>query len=145
MVEIVEPATLEELEEYYTLRWQVLRRPWDKPKGSEKDEFESESYHAMARSDSGEILGVIRLQHLANGEGQIRYMGVTEKARGMKIGSRLIDFIEQKAINEGMQTIILHSRETAVDFYRSKKYELIEKSYLMWNEIQHYLMKKRLI
>jgi ribosomal protein S18 acetylase RimI-like enzyme len=143
-VKIVEPSTPEEFKEYYKIRWEVLRKPWGQPEGSEQDELEEKSTHAMAVSENGEILGVIRLQNLSPDEGQIRYMGVVENGRGKGIGSQLIDHIEQIAVDKGIQTIVLQARENALDFYRSKNYELIEKSYLMWNQIQHFLMKKRL-
>jgi len=35
-VEIVEPKTEEEFEEYYELRWQVLRKPWGQTKRKRK-------------------------------------------------------------------------------------------------------------
>ena len=67
---IKEPSTPEDFKAYYNLR-EVLRKPWGKPKGSEKDEMEAEYMHAMALDESGNICGVIRLQNNNAEEGQI--------------------------------------------------------------------------
>jgi hypothetical protein len=40
--------------------------------------------------------------------------------------------------------MILHAREIAIPFYESLGYEIIEKSHCLFNEIQHYLMRKSL-
>jgi hypothetical protein len=40
--------------------------------------------------------------------------------------------------------MILHAREVALDFYKKLDYELVEKSHLLFGEIQHYLMVKDL-
>ena len=50
----------------------------------------------------------------------------------------------EQAKSLGAQEIILHARENAVNFYKHCGYTVVEKSYLMWGEIQHYLMKKDL-
>lgn len=141
-MKIIEPKTVREFEEYYHLRWEVLRAPWNKPQGSEKDDLEHESIHAMAIDDSGGAVGVVRLNFTGQQQGQIRYMGVKADFAGKGIGSRLLGYIEKKAQMAGIASVFLHSRENAVAFYKKNGYAIIEKSYLMWGEIQHYLMKK---
>jgi N-acetylglutamate synthase-like GNAT family acetyltransferase len=143
-MKIIEPKTTEEFDKYYDLRWEVLRKPWGKEKGSEKDEFEYESFHAMAVDDADIAIGVIRLQKIEEGLGQIRYMGVRKENSGAGIGSQLIAYIEGIARLNEMGEILLHSRENAVPFYLKNDYQLIEKSYLLWGEIQHFLMKKNI-
>jgi hypothetical protein len=44
-MEIRSPETVEEFMQYYELRWRLLRKPWNQPKGSEKDEKEDEAFH----------------------------------------------------------------------------------------------------
>ena len=60
-MQIVNPQTLQDWQLYYDLRWRLLRAPWQQPKGSEKDEWEQNGYHVMAKSDDGEIVGVGRI------------------------------------------------------------------------------------
>lgn len=144
MIEIRSPKTNEEWEKYYQLRWEVLRKPWHQPKGSEKDNVEENSLHFMAIDDKNEILGVCRLQKNSIKEGQIRFMAVLEKAQGKGVGKKLIQAAELKAKEIGLEYIVLQARENAVPFYLSCNYQIVEKTFLLFNSIQHYLMTKKL-
>ena len=44
MYKVITPTTPEELDKYYDLRWRVLREPFQRPKGSEQDEYDPVSY-----------------------------------------------------------------------------------------------------
>lgn len=143
MISIIEPFGEEQFEIYYQIRYDALRKPWGKPKGTEKDNTENESLHFMA-SENGTPLGVCRLQYNSSSEAQIRYMAVNESARGKGIGKLLIDFAEQRALKDGRNFMILQARDYAVPFYEKCGYQLKEKSFLLWDLIQHYLMEKRL-
>ncbi|GIV44755.1 MAG: hypothetical protein KatS3mg035_1878 [Bacteroidia bacterium] len=144
MIEIRSPLSQEEWDKYYQLRWEVLRKPWNQPIGSEKDASEDTSFHLMAIDDKKEVLGVCRLQKNTDTEGQIRFMAVTENAQGKGIGKMLINAAEKKAKDLGLTRIILQARENAVPFFKSCKYEIEEKTFLLFNTIQHYLMTKNL-
>ncbi|CAN5489337.1 hypothetical protein BH10BAC1_BH10BAC1_13400 [soil metagenome] len=126
------------------LRFEVLRKPWNQPPGSEKDNNEDTSIHIMACDQNAEILGVCRLQFNSSTEAQLRFMGVKENTQGLGIGKKLISYAEQKAKQEGATKLILQAREIAVEFYKKSGYSIVEKSFLMWDEIQHYLMEKKL-
>ncbi len=145
VVKISEPQTPKEFEAYYLVRYETLRKPWNQPIGSEKDELEDQSIHLMAVDENNNVCGVCRLQFNSSFIGQLRFMGVLESAHGLGIGKKLVAYIEKKAKENGIQIIILHSRETAVPFYNKCGYSVIEKSYLMWGEIQHFLMSKTLL
>ncbi|OFY84560.1 MAG: hypothetical protein A3F72_14195 [Bacteroidetes bacterium RIFCSPLOWO2_12_FULL_35_15] len=141
---LLEPQTQKEFEAYYLLRYQTLRKPWNKPSGSEKDDQENESIHLMACDENRNILGVCRLQFNSSIEAQLRYMAVKEGTQGLGIGKKLIEFAEQKAKEKSAEKMILQSREIAIGFYEKCGYRIVEKSYLMWDQIQHYLMEKKL-
>ena len=141
---IVAPQTEKEFEAYFLLRYQMLRKPWNKPKGSEKDDMENKCIHAMAIDENNDVVGVCRLQFNSLDEAQIRYMAVAELIQGKGIGKTLINYLENKAREKGIQKIILQSRSSAVEFYIKCGYQVREKSYLMWGEIQHFLMEKNL-
>ncbi|MBN8696762.1 MAG: GNAT family N-acetyltransferase [Bacteroidetes bacterium] len=143
-VKIIEPQTPKEFEAYYLVRFNTLRKPWNQPLGSEKDQFEENSIHAMATDSTGSVLGVCRLQYNSPTEGQLRFMGVVEDARGMGIGKLLLDYLEKKAKYSGAKTMILQARENALPFYLKCGYSTKEKTHLLWGEIQHYLMTKEL-
>ena len=45
---IIVPSTNEELEKYYHLRYEILRKRWGQEETTTRDEFENESLHVMA-------------------------------------------------------------------------------------------------
>ncbi len=141
---IFEPQTPQEFEAYYLLRYEILRKPWKQPEGSEKDDIENNCIHAMAVNENNDAIGVCRLQFNSKEETQLRYMAVLENMQGNGVGKKLVGFMENKAKLAGANRIILQSRSSAVEFYKKCGYNIVEKSYLMWGEIQHYLMIKQL-
>jgi predicted GNAT family N-acyltransferase len=143
---IKSPKSQDEWTKYFELRWQVLRAPWDQPIGSEKDniEFLNSTYHAMALNENNDVLGVARIHLLDNNWAQIRYMAVSENSQGLGIGNSLIAYLENIAQLHKVNKIILQARENAVPFYQKNEYTLKEKTFLMYNQIQHYLMEKEI-
>lgn len=142
---LIEPVTPHQWEYYYTLRWEVLRKPWNQPKGSEKDNMELECYHAMIIEKDGAAVAVCRLQLLVDNVGQIKSMGVNPDYQKKGFGSIIVKHLELLAKEKSALKIILHSRENAVSFYEKLGYRIIEKSYLLFDEIQHFKMEKKLL
>jgi GNAT superfamily N-acetyltransferase len=140
---VINPSNDEEWDQYFRIRYEVLRKPWNEPEGSERDAEEDCSWHFAVKSGL-ELTGVCRLQRLADGTGQVRYMAVKYEHQGKGIGALLLDAAEQKGKKEGMHKIILHARENAVPFYENQGYRIVEKSYLLFDSIQHFLMHKDL-
>jgi GNAT superfamily N-acetyltransferase len=71
-------------------------------------------------------------------------MAVNEAFQGKGVGKALIKFLEYKALTLGTSNIVLQARENAVNFYLSQGYSVVEKTFLLYGSIQHYLMKKNL-
>ena len=144
-MEIIEPNTSDEFKIYYNLRYEVLRKPWLQPKGSERDEEEETSLHRMIIDEpNGKAVAVGRLQFNSIEEAQIRYMAVSDDYQGMGYGSKMVNVLDDIAREKGSRKIILQSRGNAVKFYEKNGYKIIEKSYLLFDEIQHWLMEKEL-
>ena len=144
-IKIINPSTPKEFESYYNLRWWVLREPWGQIKGSERDKDDEVSHHRMIiDKKTGNALAVGRLQINSKDEAQIRYMAVADEFQGKCLGSKIVAVLEDIALEKGANRIILQARENALKFYRKNGYEIIEKSYLLFDEIQHWLMKKEL-
>ena len=141
-MKILEPKTEEEFEEYYELRWQVLRKPWGKPRGSERDDIEDKSIHIMVKNDN--ILGVGRLHFNSNKEAQIRYMAVSAAHRKQGIGTMILKKLEEMARKKGAKYVVLNAREHAIGFYKKNGYRIVEKSYILFGSIQHFKMMKEL-
>ncbi len=140
---IRQPQTAEEFEQYYQLRWQLLRAPWGQPQGSEKDAIEDDCVHFTAM-DNDKCIAVARLQFNPDNEAQVRYMAVSPPYEGKGIGRRLMAAMETQAGDRSHKKMILDARESALGFYKALGYEITGKSYLLFNEIQHYKMKKNL-
>lgn len=146
--EIKQPESDEEFKQYYHLRWKILRAPWHQPKGSEADDMEQQCVHVMAidtgssGNNNPRVIGVARLQCNSDKEAQIRYMAVAAEYERKGIGRRIIKALETHARNACCKKIILHAREPAVGFYQKLGYQVTEKSYLLYEEIQHYRMIK---
>jgi predicted GNAT family N-acyltransferase len=140
---IKQPETTEEFRQYLDLRWRILRAPWDKPKGSEVDNIEDQCFHIMALFNT-QVTGVGRLQYNSDVEAQIRYMAVAKEFEGKQIGRMIVNALEQEAINRNINTIVLDAREPAVGFYQKLGYNIENKSYLLFDQIQHFRMKKLL-
>ena len=144
-ITVIEPQTPEEFKQYYSLRYKILRKPWGQPRGSERDNEDEISHHRMIIDEAtDEAVAVGRLHFNSKEEVQIRYMAVAENYQGQGIGSKIVAVLEDIALEKGANRIILQARENALKFYRKNGYEIIEKSYLLFDEIQHWLMKKEL-
>ena len=141
---IKQPVTDNEFSAYFKLRWQLLRAPWNQPKGSEVDDIEEQCFHIMAVDKQNNVTGVARLQFNSTREVQIRYMAVAKEHERKGIGRLLINAIEDHANTSLCKEIVLDAREPAVGFYKKFGYKKIEKSYLLFGEIQHIRMSKTL-
>lgn len=142
--QVRQPKTEDEFDRYYKLRWKLLRAPWNQPRGSEADELEEQCFHLMAVDAADEIIAVARLQFNSDTEAQIRYMAVAGAYQRQGIGRELISAMEAHARNSGVKLIMLDARETAVGFYQKLGYEVVKKSYLLFDKIQHFRMSKEL-
>ena len=144
-MKIIEPNSSAEFEQYYNLRYEILRKPWLQPKGSEKDDGDKSSIHRMIIDESnGKAVAVGRLQFNTSEEAQIRYMAVSDNYQLKGYGNIIVKTLEDIALNKGIRNIILQARESALKFYWKNGYEIIEKSYLLFDEIQHWLMVKKI-
>jgi N-acetylglutamate synthase-like GNAT family acetyltransferase len=143
-MKIIEPRTEEEVRQYYALRYEILRKPWNQPRQSTMDEWEDQSIHVLMIDEKGSAVACGRLQLNSKEEGQIRSMAVKTDMQGKGMGTEIIKWIEQKARELNLKTIILDARENAVKFYESNRYKVIGESYLLFGVIKHYKMKKDL-
>ena len=136
------PESDEEWQAYYDLRWRLLRAPWQQPHGSERDELDNTAIHRIAIDHNTHIFAIGRLHINDNMTGHIRYMAVEEGSRRHGLGTQILRALETAAQEQACKTIHLHARETAVPFYNYHGYTTVEKSHVLFDEIQHYLMQK---
>lgn len=144
---ITEPQTPEEFERYYDLRWRVLRAPWNQPRGSERSGDEATSIHVMACEADRMPLAVGRANLEPDGIrawGRIRYMAVEPSQQGKGVGGLVLQALERRATENGVLGFVLDARQAAVPFYEKHGYRVVEKSHLLFGEVQHFRMMKRL-
>jgi len=141
-MEIRTPQNEVEWNAYYDLRFRVLREPWQQARGSERSEADSFEIH-LACFEENTILGVVRLDVLASDDfAQVRFMAVEANQQGKGTGKLLMHAAESYAKSLGFQKIMLQAREMAIPFYEKLGYKIIEKSHLLFGEIQHWRMEK---
>src|SRR5687768_7799827 len=122
-MEIRPPQNEEELRKCFRLRWEILRKPWDQPRGTETDELEHEALHIMV-IDDGKVLATGRA-HFINPElAQVRYMAVASAEQGKGLGGKLLQALENEVRKKGGIRIMLNSRSNAIDFYSSHGYRV---------------------
>ena len=124
MVTIRKPETKDDFRAYYALRYKVLREPWGHPKGTEKDDFEPISEHFMAMSETGEVVGVVKLYEETEQVGHISHLAVSEAHQHQGIGRFLIEAVEKRARERGYGTIGLMARVTATAFFEKYGYRV---------------------
>jgi len=98
----------------------------------------------MVIDNDGIVAGAGRLQLNTPKLAQIRYMAVDLNLHGKGIGKKIMNALEEEASRRGAKSVFLQAREIAVPFYLSCGYEIIEKTFLLYDSIQHYSMKKNL-
>ena len=69
-------------------------------------------------------------------------MAVSENYQRRGLGKTILINLEKYAINNDINKIILHSRENVIDFYKKNGYEVIKKTHILYDSIQHWMMLK---
>ena len=123
------------------LREKILREPL----GSffTDQELEEEKYHFQI---AGFIDDTIIATAVLVPEGEVMKMQrvvVTEKLRGLNIGSEMMTFCEKFALDRKSKLIYCHARDSAVNFYIKNGYEGIG-DYFYEDGIPHLKMIKKL-
>ncbi len=123
MYKLIIPKTENQLNKYYHFRWQMLREPWQRPQGSERDEFDEVSHHRMIVDSRGRPIAIGRLYITPQDDGQIRYMAVKGNRQGKGLGSLILVALESLARQEGAKRLVCNAREDAIEFYRGNGFE----------------------
>tara|TARA_B100000676_G_C18082355_1_gene852185 strand:+ start:4061 stop:4498 length:438 start_codon:yes stop_codon:yes gene_type:complete len=139
---VTSPNSEIDFEKYFYFRWKLLRKPLNKKLGTERDSLENSSIHRMLIDDDNNVMAVGRLHYNNNNEAQIRYFAVDHDNRRMGLGSYLMNDLESIAKKTNHTEVILNARENAVIFYKNLGYEVVKESYILFDKIQHFEMKK---
>ena len=144
MYQVVAPHSEKDWEQYYEVRWQVLRAPLQQPRGSEKDEYEQHAWHRMVVDETGKVVGVARLHLVSAEESQIRYMAVIEQHRRKGLATMMLESLEAIARQESVKRVILNARKSATNFYENLGYVVTGDAPEIFGSIPHVQMCKAL-
>ncbi|NHZ86092.1 MAG: GNAT family N-acetyltransferase [Planctomycetia bacterium] len=135
------PISTIDFEKYYELRWRILRKPWNQPKGSEVNKRDADAFHIMAEMND-KVIGVGCVHELEEGIGRIRFMAVDDEFQKQGIGQAIVKLLEKDAKSKNWTTIRLWAREIAIDFYYNLGYKIITDGELLFGVIKHKIMEK---
>ena len=141
---VVSPSTAAEFEQYYDLRWRMLRAPWQQPRGSEKDDREAEAVHVMAIDPGRRVLAVGRVHLNSPAEAQIRFMAVDESDQNRGLGRALLQELEFRARKAGAKRLVLNARENIKGFYVKNGYVITGPAPTIFSVVKHVRMAKEL-
>ena len=141
-LELATPISDEDWNRYYDLRWQVLRKPWNQPRGSERDDLDATAFHLMLRDQSGDVVAIGRLHLNSPEEAQVRYMAVQDPWQGRGLGGRILQGLEQQARDQSVRCIVLNAREGAINFYLKRGYLIEGPAETLFGAIHHVRMGK---
>lgn len=137
------PQTEPEWEQYFDLRYRILREPLDQPRGSERNEGDATGIH-FALFEGQVIQAIARLDSITKQLAQVRFVAVEQNLQGKGYGLKIMQAVEKYARESGIQEIVLHARDYALAFYKKQDYRLIGPSYKLFDVLQHYEMRKLL-
>ena len=140
-IEIRSPESAQEWEAYYNMRYEILRKPLDQPRGSERNDGDLTGKH-FALFDNGILRAIARLDEAEMGISQVRFVAVDSSERGKGYGRLIMEATEKSSRDAGNTKMILQARDYAVDFYLKLDYTLIKKSHKLFGVLQHFLMEK---
>jgi predicted GNAT family N-acyltransferase len=132
-----------EYDETVKLRMDVLRVPLGISFETEALEKEFNDHHLCAVEDDGRITACLIMTPVSDKEVQMRQFAVAFDRQKNGIGTGLVKFSEEWALENGFKKIILHARKTAVPFYLRLNYQ-IEGEEFTEVTIPHNLMYKNL-
>lgn len=152
-VEIAEPRTEQELEEYYRLRYERLRAPHGQPPGSERDNpAEASSTHLIAKVD-GRVVGaacwaVGMGRDELTGKRKIfvrsRQLAVDPEFEGRGVGIVLMRHVERGARNVGAEEIVGNVRLELIPYFESLGWFVSGQGETLFGSVEHVSMVKPL-
>lgn len=140
-IELATPEKEEEWNSYYNLRYEILRKPWNQPPESAHANDDDTSIH-LCLVYQNEMIGVCRIHYTSHSEAQIRFMGIIKTWRNHQLGDIFLTYAEERCKKSGVRKIFLQARENAIPFYERNGYRILEKTHLLFGQIQHYAMCK---
>jgi N-acetylglutamate synthase-like GNAT family acetyltransferase len=120
---VIRVLVAEDYRQLYDLRNRVLRMPLGLSLYNEDLEREQDQIAIGAFDRKGLLLGCVMVKEKVT-IAKLRQMAVEPSMQHSGIGTQLITFAENWAIENNISTIELHARGTAVPFYEQLNYKI---------------------
>lgn len=114
-----------EYDEAVRLRYEVLRKPLGLEFTPEQLAGEYAEYHLVACSDNGSIVAYLNLTPVDANKVKMRQVAVSPALQRQGVGAALVKASETLASRLGFNQIVLHARESAVQFYLRNDYSIV--------------------
>ena len=124
------------------LRYLVLRKPLRLQYSKEDLAAEKKDIHVVGYEENV-LVGVILLRKMEDGTLKMRQFAIHPDWQGQGLGSEMVSYCEDYALENGFTNIVLHARDTAVRFYEQLEYEKVGDKFLEVG-IPHFKMQKSL-
>lgn len=144
MYRIDTPKTDAQLDAYFQFRWEMLRKPWNHPIGSEKDEYEQVGEHRMVVDSTGKILAVGRVHLNMSEEAQIRHIAVSPEHQGKGLGKLVYSSLEEVARAQGAKRLVTNSRRISIEFFTACGFEIEKEAPTEMGKLERSQMIKKL-
>jgi predicted GNAT family N-acyltransferase len=131
----------EEYFEQVAIRREILRMPLGLDFTEDELALEANEYHLGAWNKNDELVAVLSLKPLSHKEIKMRQVAVKESVQKSGIGKVLVLFAEQFAASKGYETIVLNSRDSAIDFYLLLDYSISGSSFIEVGLPHHKMFK----
>lgn len=144
MYKVDKPITAEDFDKYFQFRWEMLRKPWNYPEGSEKDEYEQVSEHRMALNAKGDVVAIGRVHLNTSEEAQLRHMAVAPDVQGKGLGRLVLSALEAVARQQGAERMVTNSRELSMPFFSACGFEIEKEASTELGKLKRHQMVKKL-
>ncbi|KAH8552966.1 GNAT family acetyltransferase YjcF [Umbelopsis sp. PMI_123] len=149
---VIRAETPEQIQECYNVRIKVFVHEQQIPLELEIDEYDPKCLHWLAsaldtsQEQSRLPLGTIRLYRLPNTSiGKLGRLAVDLSARGLGLGRKLVETMEEDAKQSGITFIDVHSQVDKRTFYEKLGYHVVDDEVFVEDGIDHIKMGKSLI
>lgn len=152
-IELTEPRTGQEFEQYYELRYERLRKPHGLPPGSERDNpAEASSIHVIAKADGRIVGAACWVVGMSRDEWsgtrhtfvRFRQMAIDHDFDNRGIGIVLTRHIEKAARLLGAKEIIGNVRVEHVPYFERLGYVVTGQGETLFDSVEHLSMIKTL-
>jgi predicted GNAT family N-acyltransferase len=124
------------------LRMKVLLDPIGIPRSYINPAKEKEDI-LVGAFEQDELIGCCILTRVNASTLQLRQMAVNDTLQNKGVGRAIISFAEQIAKEKGYHTLMMHARDTVMDFYKKNGYAITGQQFFEVG-IGHHRMEKKL-